>query len=465
MKSHHAWLCWCAAALAPGGLFATDAETPPERTVGELVRDLDDDNYFIREQALQRLTACGIRAIPELGAALVEGSPEVAWRASAALEQIAIHGNEEQMQRVADLLKQLSRRKPHLRKLASELALRQQWARHQQAVAELRSLGGQVFTTEEELLGEGLLDVGGAELAIDLAAPVAMEEVELEAEPAEEPKGIFGAIRAIARALAPILPDAEAPPEPIAVEIEAPAEAAGPLPENPDVEIIGRAEPRAADVEVLEEEGLAMVEAEADVELALAEFGFAGAVEVEGASGQGLSQVTINRKWLGGDEGLAHLSRVKGLTAFTVEDARVTDAALVHLAAVPTLRQLTLRGGQFTREGLRKWRKTKPDVQIWAFGPAMMGVGADLGSTPLVLNHIYPRSGAQEAGLAAGDIVKRIDGEEIRDFSDLMLAVYQRKVGDKLQIEFERGGKLRTAEVPLKSRQAVEQAAMEEPLR
>jgi hypothetical protein len=300
-------------------------------------------------------------------------------------------------------------------------------------------------------------------MAVDVL-PLAIEEVELEAEPAEEPKGIFGAIRAIARAFVPVLPDPEAPPEPIEAEPEAAPEAK-PAEKSPDVEIIGRAEPRAADVEIIEEAVPPPVEVEPDVELALAEFGIGGLVGIGGDVAQSVSQVTINRNWLGGDEGLAHLKNLKGLAAFTVEDARISDAALPHLAAVPTLRQLTLRGGQFTLEGLRKWRKARPEVQIMAFGPAMMGVGADMHSSPLALNHIYPRSGAQEAGLAAGDVVKRIDGEEIRDFSDLMLAVYRRKVGDKLKVEFEREGKARTAEVPLKSRQAVEQAAIEDPFR
>jgi hypothetical protein len=464
MKLHLAWLFVCAAAVVPARLFAKDVEKRSDASVGQLVRDLDDDNYFVRERALQRLTALGMPAVAALGDALVEGSPEASWRASAALEKIAIEGDESQMQQIAVLLKKLSRQKPHLGQLAKELAVRQQWARHKRAVAELRSLGGQVFTTDEELSGEGLADFGGVEMAVD-AVPLAIEVVELEAEPAEEPKGIFGAIRAIARAFVPVLPDPEAPPEPIEVEPEAAPEAKPATPESPDVEIVGREKPRAADVEIIEEAAPEMEEAAADVELALAEFGLGGMIGVGGDVAQGVSQVTINRNWLGGDEGLVHLKNLKGLAAFTVEDARVSDAALPYLAAVPSLRQLTLRGGQFTLDGLRKWRKARPEVQIVAFGPAMMGVGADMHSSPLALNHIYPRSGAQEAGLAAGDVVKRIDGEEIRDFSDLMLAVYRRKVGDKLQVEFEREGKLRTVEVPLKSRQAVEEAAVEDPFR
>lgn len=468
MKFHHVWSCLGLAVILSTPLIAKEGKPQAADAVGQLVRELDDDNYFLRERAQQRLIALGLPAISALGKTLVEGSPEAAWRASAALERIAIDGDELQLRRVAELLKKLSRQKPHLGQLAAELALRQQWVRHQSAVTQLRSLGARVVTVEGEPASH--VDFFGIEAAPavdDLDIEIAEEEMagDEDLAEAEEDKGIFGAIRAIARAFVPVLPDPEAPPEPIAIEMEAkPLEPDAEEAESPDVEIVARAKPRGEDIEVVEEPELALEVAEVDVELALAEFGLEGVAGLEGDAAQGLSQITLGRNWLGGDEGLAHLKHVKGLTAFTIEDARISDAALKHLA-VPTLRQLTLRGGQFTNAALRKWRASNPKVQVWAFGSAMMGVGADMSSAPLALNHIFPHSGAQEAGLAAGDIVKRIDGEEIRDFSDLMLAVYQRKAGDKLKVEFERAGKLRTVEVPLKSRQAVERAAMEDPFR
>jgi hypothetical protein len=439
------------------GLSAIERAVPPADATSQLVRDLDDDNYFVRERALEKLAEVGLPALPALGQALLDGSPEAVWRASAALEHIAIEGDEKQLQQVSDLLKKLSAKKPGLARIANELAVRQQWARHETAVGQLRSLGGRVFTMEGEIAGEfGFVDVGGLEVLVD--ADVEMPAMEEEVELAEEP-GIFGAIRAIARVLIPGIEDPEAPPEPIVPEAEAMPDDA-PVAESPDVEIIGRALPRPvdADVEIIEEAGPAIDPTDIDVALAevgMEELGLDGAVN-------GVSQIALTKTWLGGDAGLAHLKHVKGLATVTVEDARLSDAALPHLEAVPTLRQLTLRGGAFTTAGLRKWREKRPDVQIWAFGPAMMGVGADMGSKPLVLNHIYPRSGAHEAGLAAGDIVKQIDGEEIRDFADLMLCVFQRKVGDKLRVDFERDGKARTVEVSLKARQVVEGAAVEE---
>lgn len=455
------WRNAVVAAVALGSCASLLAKErlPAQNFLADLVRDLDDDNYFVRERALEKLTSAGMPALPALGQALVEGSPEAAWRASAALEQIAIAGDEKQLQQVANLFTSLSRQKPHLAKAAQELAIRQQWARHERAVVQLRSLGGQMVGAE----GEFPADLVFADVGVMEAIPEPEEELAVEDELPAEP-GIFGAIRAIAKAL---IPDLDAPPEPLEVAEEgAPGETA-PAIESPDVEIIERAAPAAgapADVEIVEEAGPILELADA-VDVGFA-FGDLHAVGMADASGSGgVSQVTLGKSWLGGDEGLKHLRDLKGLTSLVLEDAPLTEKSLRHLETIPTLQQLTIRGGTLTSDGLRKLRTKRPDLQIWAFGSSMMGVGADMESSPLILNHIYPRSGAQEAGLAAGDVVKRIDGVEIRDFTDLMLCVFQRKVGDALKVEFERDGKAQTAEVVLKARQAVERAVEDDPFR
>jgi S1-C subfamily serine protease len=73
-----------------------------------------------------------------------------------------------------------------------------------------------------------------------------------------------------------------------------------------------------------------------------------------------------------------------------------------------------------------------------------------------VLTGIYEGSGAAAAGLQVGDQVVAIDGHKIRDFSDLTIAVYSRTPGDKLKVEYLRGGEKKSADVELKPRDVLE---------
>jgi S1-C subfamily serine protease len=85
----------------------------------------------------------------------------------------------------------------------------------------------------------------------------------------------------------------------------------------------------------------------------------------------------------------------------------------------------------------------------------MLGIHADT-SGSCVITGIYRGSGAEAAGLQAGDQVSKIDGHTISDFGDLTIAVYAHAPGEKLKVEFLRDGKTKTAEVQLKPRADLE---------
>jgi S1-C subfamily serine protease len=69
---------------------------------------------------------------------------------------------------------------------------------------------------------------------------------------------------------------------------------------------------------------------------------------------------------------------------------------------------------------------------------------------------IVPGSAADQAGLQSGDEVIAAAGAHIRDFSDLTIAVFSHKPGDRLAIEFNRGGKRQVVEVALTKRRPLE---------
>jgi len=69
--------------------------------IEELIAELDDDNFQRREQALQNLVAVGTPAVRRLTESVEKGTPEVRWRARAALRAIGAAGTSEDVETTA----------------------------------------------------------------------------------------------------------------------------------------------------------------------------------------------------------------------------------------------------------------------------------------------------------------------------------------------------------------------------
>ena len=68
-----------------------------------------------------------------------------------------------------------------------------------------------------------------------------------------------------------------------------------------------------------------------------------------------------------------------------------------------------------------------------------------------------PGSPGAKAGLKAGDVIVKIDDEEITNEIDLRVALYRRSPNDKVNVTYVRGGKQNTAETSLVAPEAIEQ--------
>jgi S1-C subfamily serine protease len=143
------------------------------------------------------------------------------------------------------------------------------------------------------------------------------------------------------------------------------------------------------------------------------------------------------------------------VTSISIQGAKLGDAALAHIAALPKLSSINIHGTVFSIRALRVLHKAKPTASLFCQGDAMVGIHADRGGS-CVLTSVYPSSGAADAGLREGDKIVAIDGVEIRDFAELTISVYGHKVGEKLKIEYQRDGQRHTAQVELKSRSVLE---------
>src|SRR5204862_4135184 len=65
----------------------------------------------------------------------------------------------------------------------------------------------------------------------------------------------------------------------------------------------------------------------------------------------------------------------------------------------------------------------------------------DGGTAGVIVDDIIPDSPASVAGMKKGDVIRKLDGHEVRTFNELKTLVTQVELNKKVEIEVERGGK------------------------
>ncbi len=71
--------------------------------------------------------------------------------------------------------------------------------------------------------------------------------------------------------------------------------------------------------------------------------------------------------------------------------------------------------------------------------PAMLGIFASVGAADARIGEIVPGSGAEKAGLKAGDVILKFAGREVHRYEEIPPLVQTRKPGDQVEVEFRRG--------------------------
>ena len=71
--------------------------------------------------------------------------------------------------------------------------------------------------------------------------------------------------------------------------------------------------------------------------------------------------------------------------------------------------------------------------------PAMLGIGASPGAADARIGDVVPGSGAEKAGLQAGDVILKFDGHEVHRYEEIPSLVQARRPGDRVEVEFRRG--------------------------
>jgi hypothetical protein len=399
-------LILCAASL--GWVVAADCQDKVA-DVASLIGQLSDTTFGQRQAAMQGLAQAGLAAIPSLSEALFDSSPEVRWRAAKSLEQIGVSGDEPTMRKVSRIMAALAQ--AGVGDFGEKgRRLRENWVQ-----TRLTSLGA-VFESRVEGVG-GMMFVDGdfGEIPERPAVDIATDR----SQPSQ-PLDVEGLRAEIER----ILADDERSDRAAMAQIEAdsrPSEA-----QTDDSEAR-----RAADL----------------VERRAILAGFAPA--------QG---VTINRDWSGNPEDLDLLRQVKDLQGVTLIQREITSVEWDTLASIPTLTSLKLERCQYDVDQAVEFRRVLPEVYIRVVGHGFLGVMGplDVGDGPCVLSQVLSNSGAEQAGLQADDEIIAIDGAELQGFRELTLRIGALRPGDKVRIEYRRGGKTAETTVVLRERTGIE---------
>jgi serine protease Do len=77
----------------------------------------------------------------------------------------------------------------------------------------------------------------------------------------------------------------------------------------------------------------------------------------------------------------------------------------------------------------------------------------------LYVNSVVPNGGAASAGIKEGDIITKVDGNNIMSSADLQERVGRLRPGDKVQLTYQRGGSDKTVAVTLKGEETVKNAS------
>jgi serine protease Do len=90
-------------------------------------------------------------------------------------------------------------------------------------------------------------------------------------------------------------------------------------------------------------------------------------------------------------------------------------------------------------------------VQIQPVGPDMAEALGLKKAEGAIIDKTMPGTPAAEAGLQAGDVITKLNGQEVKDAGDLTREIGMMKPGDKVQLTYMRNGAEKTADVTLTS--------------
>jgi hypothetical protein len=150
--------------------------------------------------------------------------------------------------------------------------------------------------------------------------------------------------------------------------------------------------------------------------------------------------ISIGEGWRGSTHDLAALKRVPSLQSLHIYVDSVDDEAVKHLEPLKQLTTLDLFGTRISDDGFKRLEKSLAGTQIGRRKGGMLGVRGDPTSQGggCLVTTVVPGSAAEKAGLQAGDVITKFEGEAVEDFNGLTKLISTKGGGEAVAIEFQR---------------------------
>lgn len=115
----------------------------------------------------------------------------------------------------------------------------------------------------------------------------------------------------------------------------------------------------------------------------------------------------------------------------------VDNSAIQHLAGLPVWEAMRLFGTEMDREGYEQLVALQPDIDIIFGYGGYLGISSSTGLGTQV-REVIPGGAAEQFGVLQGDIIRRVNGVEVREFADLQQELAKHRAGERIEIELTR---------------------------
>ena len=143
--------------------------------------------------------------------------------------------------------------------------------------------------------------------------------------------------------------------------------------------------------------------------------------------------------------GLEHLESLTLLGALTIHDTPITDRDIDELAALKSVVNYDLRGTKVSGMGKQRLEKLLQgdmrDTTVRLHFGGFLGVAGQYEDERCTLTNVVADSAAAEAGFAVGDIIVKLDGQQIPNFRALSEAVALIPPEQPIRVTIERDGR------------------------
>lgn len=425
--------CLFSTVLFVNGLAAQQSDQDPHSEInaidiGRLLRQLESDSYLQRNAASRQLADAGVAAVQQIVERLMNGPPESAARCSKLLSQIALEAGEQDMTRIARILLLISQNgSEHLRHESLILNSRWKQARIERTVKRLADAGIQA-TPMNHVGGGGRLGVVRAvdSIAINNLSGQPEQQAGNEATKADSRPPRLETDEILARVEGIIAATEEQNNKSFAEEIL--SQTKSPATGNPQAR-----SGLGTDIAILGGEARVVV------------LGAGGVVTIDGRTigSHGVSSpfyVTIDKNFSGSQEDLNLLKLLPAIAQVSITERKIDDALLEVLRTTESIQYLTLTNCDYDLAQMFAFLKKRPGLTVSASGHnSFLGVQlqtdqtSDESSICRVLE-VVADTAAEEAGVKANDIVRKINDVPVATYEQVILAIGAFKPGDVLKL-------------------------------